>query len=95
MIIVAGYLMVVAADRPSYLANCEAVVAEARASDGCLEFSLSADILDPSRIVVYECWESKQALEFFRGSGPSSDQAAATIAASVAEYEVASTRSLT
>ena len=36
-----------------------------------------------------------EAVEEFRGSGPSSDQAAAVVAASVEEYEVMGSRSLT
>jgi quinol monooxygenase YgiN len=94
VIIVAGSLTVGAADRASYLDDCTTVVAEARAANGCLEFSLTADLLDPSRIAVYERWESQQAVETFRGSGPSADQASVILATSVNEYEVTIMRSL-
>jgi quinol monooxygenase YgiN len=70
------------------------VVAKARANSDCHEFSLSADLLDKSRIVVYERWESQQAVESFRGSGPSADQTSAILAASVMEYEVTVSRTL-
>jgi hypothetical protein len=46
-------------------------------------------------IDIFERWESQAAVEAFRGSGPSEEQAAAMLAASVAEYDVADVRSLT
>jgi quinol monooxygenase YgiN len=95
MVIVAGRLSVEPATRASYLAGCAAVVEQARQAPGCLDFSISADLVDPGRINVYERWESQQAVEAFRGAGPSDDQNAAMLAASVAEYDVAATRPLT
>jgi quinol monooxygenase YgiN len=94
VIIVAGSLTVAEANRATYLDDCTSVVAAARANGGCLEFSISADLLDNSRIVVYERWESHQAVESFRGSGPSADQTSAILAASVTEYEVTVSRIL-
>jgi quinol monooxygenase YgiN len=95
MVIVAGHLIVDQADRDDYLAGCERVVAQARRSAGCLDFAICADPLDPTRVNVYERWESRDAVEAFRGSGPSDEQAHALVSASVSEYEVASERSLT
>ncbi|MGY1671513.1 putative quinol monooxygenase [Geodermatophilus sp. SYSU D00710] len=95
MLIVAGQLHVDPAHRDSYLAGCVTVVEQARRSNGCLDFALSADLVDPGRINVFERWESRDAVEAFRGSGPSDDQSAAMLSASVAEYDVADVRSLT
>lgn len=94
MVIVGGHLVVDPAQRPSYLAGCVSVVEQARTAPGCLDFALSADLLDPGRINVHERWESRAAAEA-RGSGPSEDQGAAMLAASVVEYDVAGQRSLT
>jgi hypothetical protein len=47
------------------------------------------------RIVVHERWETQAAVEVFRGRGPSDEQGAAMLSASVAEYDVADVRSLT
>ncbi len=88
MIIVAGHLVVDPAEREAYLASCVEAVRLARAAPGCLDFSVSADLLDPARICVFERWESASSLAAFRGSGPSDDQQAAILDASVAEYEV-------
>ena len=90
MIIVAGWLQVAPGDRESYLADCVAVVEQARAADGCLDFCLGADLVDPGRINVHERWIDEQALLAFRGSGPDDGQQVAIVDASVRRYEVAS-----
>jgi quinol monooxygenase YgiN len=94
MVIVAGHLAVEPAQRDAYLAGCVDVVRQARAAPGCLDFMISADLVDAGRVNVYERWESQGAVEAFRGSGPSDEQGAAMLSASVAEYDVAGTRSL-
>jgi quinol monooxygenase YgiN len=95
MVIVAGHLTVDPADRDAYLAGCVTVVEQARAAEGCLEFAIGADLVDPGRITILERWASQEAVEAFRGSGPSDEQGAAMLSASVAEYDVAGVRSLT
>jgi quinol monooxygenase YgiN len=95
VIIVAGHLTVDASDRAAYLAGCVSVIEQARQSPGCLDFAITADLLDAGRIDIFERWESQTAVEEFRGSGPSDGQSAAMLAAYVAEYEVTGTRSLT
>lgn len=95
MVIVAGHLVVDPSQRESYLADCIPVVEQARQVPGCLDFAISADLLHPGRINILERWESQAAVEAFRGSGPSDDQSAAMLAASVAEYDVADVRKLT
>ncbi|KAA0096171.1 antibiotic biosynthesis monooxygenase [Mycolicibacterium sp. P1-18] len=87
--------MVDPAAREEYLAGCLEVVRQARATTGCLDFAVSADVLDPGRVNVYERWASQAAVEAFRGSGPSDDQGAALLSASVAEYDVTTERFLT
>lgn len=95
MIIVAGHLTVEPAQRASYLAGCVAVVEQARRAAGCLDFAVSADLVDPGRVNVFERWESRAAVEAFRGNGPSDEQGAAMLAASVAEFDIDGVRSLT
>ncbi|MDO3636182.1 putative quinol monooxygenase [Mycolicibacterium arseniciresistens] len=94
MVIVAGHLAVQPAQRDAYLAGCVDVVRQARGAPGCLDFVISADLVDEGRVNVYERWESQGAVEAFRGSGPSDEQGAAILSASVAEYDVAGSRSL-
>lgn len=94
MIIVAGHLVVDPEQRDSYLAGCADVVDQARQAPGCLDFAITADLLAPGRVNIYERWESRQAVETFRGSGPSDEQVGAIIAATVHEYDVAEERPL-
>jgi quinol monooxygenase YgiN len=94
MVIVAGHLQVEPGEREAYLAGCVDVVHQARAAAGCLDFALSADLVDPGRVNVFERWESQAAVEAFRGSGPSDEQGAAVLSASVAEFDVTGQRSL-
>jgi quinol monooxygenase YgiN len=95
MVIVAGYLLVEPAQRDGYLVGCKAVVHRARRTPGCLDFAISADLLDPSRIDVFERWESQAAVDAFRGSGPSGEQQGSIVSASVSEYDVGDERRLT
>ena len=92
MIIVSGHLIV--ADRDAYLAGCREVVALGRAADGCLDFALSPDLLDPRRINVLERWGTARQLTDFRGAGTPGDLASRVLEASVAEYGVAAERAL-
>ena len=94
MVIVAGHIMVKPQEREVYLASCVPVVEAARTAEGCLDFAISADLVDPGRINIFERWASQEAVEAFRGSGPDFEQAAAMLSASVAEYDIANERSL-
>ncbi len=94
MLIVAGHLVVDPGQRGAYLADCVGVVDEARLAPGCLDFAITADLVDPGRVDVFERWESRADLDAFRGSGPTEEQGVAMLSASVAEYDVACVRSL-
>lgn len=88
MIVVAGALFVDASARDDYLAGCMSVVEQARTTDGCLDFAVSADLLDPRRINIYERWAEEGALLRFRGSGPSDGQHDAIQHADVKEFRI-------
>jgi quinol monooxygenase YgiN len=91
MIIVAGSVTVDPAERAAYLESCVDVVRRARGAPGCLDFALSADLLDPGRVNVFECWESRRDLDEFRGEGPSDDQQRQLLGVSVEEYDLGET----
>jgi quinol monooxygenase YgiN len=95
MVIVAGHIMVEPQRRGEYLDGCVSVVEQARGAPGCLDFVISADLLDAGRVNVFERWRSRADVEGFRGSGPSAEQSAAMVSASVTEYDVAAERPLT
>ena len=95
MIIVAGWIRVAPEDRAQYLAGCREVVAAARRTPGCIDFAISPDLIDDGRIDVFEQWESVEAVETFRGSGPSDDQQTAILDAAVTQHTVTDSASLT
>jgi quinol monooxygenase YgiN len=94
VVIAAGHLAVDPEQRNDYLSGCVEVVRQARRTPGCLDFSLSADLLEPGRINILEQCESAAAVEAFRCTGPSDEQGAAILAAAVAEHDVGDERSL-
>jgi hypothetical protein len=42
------------------------MVERARAYDGCLDFSIIADAVDPERVNLFECWRDQTALNAWR-----------------------------
>src|ERR671915_997260 len=94
MVIVAGHITVDPEQRESYLAGCMSVVEKARRAEGCVDFAITADLLDPGRVNLFERWESQEAVKTFRRRGPRSKQRAAMLSVSVAEYDVADVRPL-
>jgi quinol monooxygenase YgiN len=94
LVIVAGDMTVEPQQRDSYLAGCVSVVEKARGTAGCLDFAITADLIDPGRVNIFERWESQAAVETFRSSGPSNEQLPAMLSASVAEYDIADVRLL-
>lgn len=94
MIIVAGHLVVASEERDAYVDGCASVVEQARNAPGCLDFTVSADPLEPGRVNVYERWRSREEVEAFRGGGPSGEQGGQILAGKVAEYDVSNERDL-
>jgi hypothetical protein len=92
VVIVAGQITVEPQQHASYLAGCVRVVEQARATAGC--FAITADLIDPGRVNIFERWESQSAIDTFRGGGPSNEQGAAMVSESVAEFDVAGVRPL-
>ncbi|MGN9890253.1 putative quinol monooxygenase [Micromonospora sp. L31] len=88
MLIVAGSLYVDPAGRDAYLASCAETVRQARSAPGCVDFAISADLVEPGRINVYERWDSDDQLLAFRGSGPAEEQMAAILGAEVHRYRI-------
>lgn len=88
MLIVAGRIHVAADARAAYLAGCASIVATARETSGCLDFALSPDVVDGTRINVFERWDSRKALLAFRGSGEQPDGLPEIVDADVLEFEV-------
>jgi quinol monooxygenase YgiN len=89
MLIIAGHLRVQESDRDRYVADCVSAVSAARDAAGCLDFAVSADVVDPSRVNVFERWQTRESLEAFRGHGPDDGMRQRILAFDIAEYQVA------
>lgn len=63
MVIVAGVFTVDPAQREAFLAGRLERMRTSRAERGCLEYTFSADPLDPGRVVLYERWASQADLD--------------------------------
>jgi quinol monooxygenase YgiN len=66
MIIIAGYSLTDADKRDSAVAAFAEMVAKARKHDGCLDFAISADAVDPERTNLFELWRDQQSLDAWR-----------------------------
>ena len=94
MVIVAGHVTVEPQQREAYLAGCVSIVKRSRSLAGCLDFAITADLIDSGRVNIFERWESQAALESARSSAPPLEQAAAMLSVFVAEYDIANVRAL-
>lgn len=63
MVIVAGVFTVDPAQREAYLEGRKARMRASRAEQGCIEYTFSADPLDPGRVLLYELWASQEDLD--------------------------------
>ena len=86
MIIVAGSIRIKPGQREAFLGLARGAIEEARAAEGCLDFAVSADVVDPDRVNIFERWQSVEALEGFRGSGMDDGQIAMIAGGSVRRY---------
>ena len=63
MVIVAGVFEVDPEQRDAFLAGRFDLMRTSRAEQGCLEYTFSADPLDPGRVLLYERWASQEDLD--------------------------------
>ncbi len=67
MIIIAGHSRARnATERDAAVAAFAKMVEKARARDGCIDFAISADSVDPERANIFECWRDQEALDAWR-----------------------------
>ncbi len=66
MIIIAGYALTDPDTRDAAVAAFAEMVARARKQDGCLDFAISADAVDPDRSNLFELWRDQQSLDAWR-----------------------------
>ena len=96
MLVVGGSFEVGPAERDAFIAARHQSMRISRSEQGCLEYTMAADPIDPGRVILFERWESQEALDahlaaFRQREQPSSP---APKAASIVIYEVAAERRL-
>ena len=98
MVIVGGTFEVNPNERESFLANRLDMMRTSRKEPGCLEYTFAADPIDPSRVVLFERWESQQALDahlsLLRTGPRPPDSDVKPIASSILIYDVSGERRL-
>ncbi len=87
-VIVGGKLSIAEGKRDEFIERSCNAVQQARANGDCVDFSVSADPIEPSRVNIFEAWASTEALEKFRGEGPDDSLSELIEGAEVAEYRV-------
>lgn len=84
MIIVAGHLTV--RNRDTFLENSKPAVIAARKNPACLDFSVTADLLEKDHVCIFERWKDQDSLEKFREDGPGEDLSSLIISAKINEF---------
>lgn len=69
----AGHLVLDPADRDPHVVASAGAVRLARQARGCLDFAVSADPVDPTRVNVFERWARLQDLDAFRAASNDPD----------------------
>ncbi len=96
MLIVGGEFQFDPGQRDAFLASRMEMMARSRSEPGCFEYTFAADPLDPGRVILYERWDSQEALdEHLKGVRSRPQVSSPTPAsASIKLYDVSSERSL-
>ena len=63
MLIVAGHFDVDPAERDEFLAGRVDSIRTTRTEGGCLEYVMSADPVDPTRVMLFERWADQAAFD--------------------------------
>lgn len=92
MIIVCGNLRAWPGRRQELLDLSHLAVVAARNTEGCIDFAVSPDLVDPDRVNILERWTTAAALQAFREDGPGEDISALVQQFDIEEYEVGAPR---
>ena len=100
MVIVGGAFQVEPGERDAFVAERAEVMRRSRAEQGCIEYVMAADPLEPGRVVLFERWASQADLDahlaaMSSGSDSESDRPSiAPTAVSIVVYDVSGERTL-
>lgn len=92
MVIVGGRFEVDPERREEFLAGRRDAMLRSRAENGCLEYTFSADPIEPDRVVLFERWASREALDAHLAASRAAPRAPTTvtpISSAITIYDVA------
>ena len=88
MVIVAGWFSVAPEDRDKFVDGHEDLIRRARKAPGCLDLAISGDPVDPSRVNMFELWESDDALNAWRAVANPPAQFTEILGGDVQKHEI-------
>jgi len=98
MVIVGGTFEVDPDQREQFLAGRAALMRTSRGEGGCLEYTFSADPIDPTRVILFERWASQADLDAhlaaLRATPPVIEPNVEAISSSIRIYDVSGERRL-
>ncbi len=98
MVIVGGAFQVDPGERDAFVAERAEVMRRSRAEQGCIEYVMAADPLEPGRVVLFERWASQADLDAHlagMSSGSDSDRPSiAPTSVSIVVYDVSGEQTL-
>jgi quinol monooxygenase YgiN len=98
VVIVGGSFELDPAQREEFLAGRLDGMRASRAEPGCLEYTMSADPLDPSRVVLFERWADQASLDThlaaMQSAPPPAQRGVAPKSATITVYDVSGERPL-
>jgi len=66
VLIVAGHIYVPLKERDAWVTANREILARVRLEPGCIDLAITADMLDPGRVNLFELWESEEHLAAWR-----------------------------
>jgi quinol monooxygenase YgiN len=98
MVIVGGWFEVEPDERDAFVAGRTEGMRKSRAEQGCIEYVIAPDPLDPGRVVLFERWESQADLDAHlaaaRQAPPSDGPSVTPKSVTVRVYDVTGERPL-
>jgi quinol monooxygenase YgiN len=94
MLLVTGVFTFEPSDREAFLTAAVAGMEKSRAEDGCEEYVMAADPVDPSRVVLSERWRDRAALDVHLAGLGGGGGGPAPTSMSIEIHEVASTEKM-
>ncbi len=98
MVIVGGTFEFEPDQREAFLAGQHEMMRNSRSEPGCLEYTFSADPLEPGRVLLFERWVDQESLDThlagLRNAPPSPGVGVVPKSASIVIYDIAGERPL-